>query len=59
MGGGFSMFLDVLDAIKSPIRPDLGPLARDRADSPFRWASGRDLEDFSMQGIGPQSSDLA
>lgn len=58
MGVGFSMFLDVLDAIKRPIGPDL--LARDRADSPVRWASARDLDDnFSMQGIGPQGNDLA
>jgi hypothetical protein len=43
----------VLDAVKGPIRPDLGPLARDRLDSTARWVSLRDLEDFSMQGIRP------
>jgi hypothetical protein len=43
----------VLDAVKGPIRPDLGPLARDRTDLTFRWVSLRDLDDFSMQGIRP------
>ena len=42
-----------LDAVKGPIRPDPGPLARDRTDSTFRWVSLRDLDDFSMQGIRP------
>lgn len=51
--------LDVLDAIEGPIRPDLGPFAFDRADLPSRWVSGRDLDNFSMQGIGPQGSELA
>ena len=51
--------LDVLDATKSPIRPDLGPVARDRADLPSRWTSGRDLDNFSIKGIGPQGSGLA
>lgn len=54
-GGGFSMF----SMLSSPIRPDLGPLALDRADLDSRWVSGRDLDNFSMQGIGPQGSELA
>ena len=55
MGGGFSMF----SMLSSPIRPDLGFLALDRADLDSRWVSGRDLDNFSMQGIGPQGSELA
>jgi hypothetical protein len=37
-------------------------LARDRLDVTSRWASVRDFDDFddfSMQGIGPQDSELA
>lgn len=54
-GGGFSMF----SMPSSPIRPDRGPFAFDRADLDSRWVSGRDLDNFSMQGIGPQGSGLA
>lgn len=58
-GGWVLDVLDVLDAIEGPIRPDLRPFESDRADLTSRWVSGRDLDNFSMQGIGPQGSELA